>query len=158
MAKDNPYGLSDSEISQIDAMAAAANKPNINLVAGMLSGDPTTSNVASQLQAQQTRGAQQRTQGLQGALQARAQGRQTTARGQALLSARVKANKEAAALKRQQQELDYAKERADAVSDLQFKKDQAVELAELRNQRVLSQGAKEKARLDRQERTMRFRT
>lgn len=154
---ENPYGLSTSELAQIDAMAAAANKPNINLMAGMVAGDPQTSNMASQIQAQQFRGGQQRVAGLRGALQARAGARDVERRQGVLQAARTKATQEAAALKRQQEQEDYTRDRADAVADLQFKRDQAMELAELRNQRTMAAGEKEKARLERQMRSMRLR-
>lgn len=152
----NEYGLSDSELKQINAMAAAAAKPNINLMAGMISGDAPTSNMASQLQAQESRAGAQRVQGLQGALQARAQSRDVGARQGTLQAARTKSAQAAATLKRQQEEADYARDRADAVTDMEFKKQQALDLAELRNQRMLSQSDKEKARLDRQERRFRM--
>lgn len=152
----NEFGLSDSELAQINAMAAAAAKPNINLVAGMMSGDPTTANMASQLQAQGARAGAQRVQGLQGALQARAQGRDVARRQGTLQAARVAANRDAANLARQQAEADYTRDRADAVEDRNFKRQQAMDLAELRNQRVTAQSDKEKARLNRQERRFRM--
>lgn len=152
----NDYGLSDSELAQINAMTAAAAKPNVNLMAGMISGDPTTSNMASQLQAQASRSGAQRIQGLQGALQARAQGRDVAKRQGTLQSARVKANQDAAILKRQQEEADYARDRADEVTDMNFKRQQALDLAELRNKRTLAATDKEKARLNRQERRFRM--
>ena len=152
----NEFGLSDSELSQINAMAAAAAKPNINLMAGMMSGDPTTANMSSQLQAQGARAGAQRVQGLQGALQARAQGRDVAKRQGTLQSARVAANRDASALARQQAESDYTRDRKDKVTDMEFKRQQAMDLADLRNQRVTAQGDKEKARLNRQERRFRM--
>lgn len=152
----NDFGLSKSELAQINAMAAAANKPNINLMAGMISGDPTTANMSSQLQAQQARGGQARVAGLQSALQAKAQSRDVGARQTTLQAARVKSTRDAANLARQQAESDYTRDREDEVTDLEFKRQQAMDLADLRNQRVTSQGAREKARLNRQERRFRM--
>lgn len=153
---DNPYGLTDTEMQQISVAAASAEQVNPNFVAGMLSGDAQAANVGSQLQAQQTRGRQQRAQGLQSALQARATARDTTSRQTTLNAAKVKARQEAAALVRQQAQEDYKRDRADELADMEFKKAQALELAELRNLRVVSQTDKEKARLARQERAMRY--
>lgn len=153
---NNPYGLTDDEMQQISLMSASAEQVNPNFIAGMLSGDPQAANVGSQLQAQQTRGRQQRLRGLEGALQQRASGRATTARGQGLLASKVKARQEAAALARTQSQEDYERDRADTVADLEFKKEQAMDLAELRNQRLVSQTDKEKARLNRQERRFRM--
>lgn len=154
---DNPYGLSTSELAQIDAMSAAANRPNINLMAGMVAGDPVTSNMASQIQAQQFRGGQQRVAGLRGALQARAGARDVERRQGVLQAARTKAAQEAAALQRQQEEADYTRDRADELADLRFKREQAMDLAKLRNERIVSQSDKEKARLKRQENSFRMR-
>lgn len=153
---ENPYGLTDSEMQQISLMSASAEQVNPNFIAGMLSGDPQAANVGSQLQAQQTRGRQQRLRGLEGALQSRAQGRATTARGQGLLASKVKARQSAAALARTQSQEDYERDRADEVADLEFKREQAMDLAGLRNQRLVSQTDKEKARLNRQERRFRM--
>jgi len=152
----NEFGLSDSELAQINAMAAAAAKPNVNLMAGMMSGDPVSSNMASQLQAQGARAGAQRVQGLQGALQARAQSRDVGQRQTTLQAARVKSQQDASNLARQQSEADYTRDRADEIEDLKFKRQQAMDLAELRNQRVTSQTSKEKARQDRQERRFRM--
>jgi len=154
---ENPYGLSTSELAQIDAMAAAANKPNINLMAGMVAGDPVTSNMASQIQAQQFRGGQQRVAGLRGALQARAGARDVERRQGVLQAARTGAAKDAAILERAQSQEDYVRDRADEVEDLKFKRQQAMDLAELRNQRMTSQTEKEKARQKRQENQFRMR-
>lgn len=152
---DNPYGLSDSEIRQIDALAAAASKPNINLMAGMISGDPTTSNMASQIQAQQTRSGTQRAGMLQGALQARAQNRVVGERQTGLQSARLKAAREAAELKRNQELADAARERAWETTDMVTKQENALELQRLRNAGKLSQAAKAAERMKRQEAAMR---
>jgi hypothetical protein len=153
----NPYGLNDGEIAQIDAMAAAANKPNINLMAGMIAGDPQTANMASQVQAQQFKGGQQRVAGLRGALQQRATSRDVQQRQGVLQAARTGAAKDAALLERQQDESDYTRDRKDEVADLEFKRQQAMDLAELRNQRMVSQTEKAKARLKRDENRYRMR-
>lgn len=149
-------GLSKSEMAQIDAMAAAAGKPNINLMAGMIAGDPQAANMSSQLQAQSARAGAQRVSGLQSALQAKAQSRDVGARQTTLQSARVKSQQDAANLARQQSEADYTRDRADDVADLKFKREQAMDLAELRNQRMTAQSDREKARLNRQERRFRM--
>lgn len=149
-------GLSKSEMAQIDAMAAAAGKPNINLMAGMIAGDPQSANMSSQLQAQASRAGAQRVSGLQSALQAKAQSRDVGQRQTTLQAARVKSQQDAANIARQQSEADYTRDRADEVTDLKFKREQAMDLAELRNQRMMAQGAREKARLNRQERRFRM--
>jgi hypothetical protein len=149
-------GLNKSEMAQIDAMAAAAGKPNINLMAGMIAGDPQAANMSSQLQAQASRAGAQRVSGLQSALQAKAQSRDVGARQTTLQSARVKSQRDAANLARQQAESDYTRDRKDEVTDLEFKRQQAMDLAELRNQRMTAQGDREKARLNRQERRFRM--
>lgn len=152
----NDFGLSKGELAQINAMAAAAGKPNINLMAGMMSGDPTTANMSSQLQAQGARAGAQRVAGLQSALQAKAQSRDVGARQTTLQAARVKSQRDAANLARQQAESDYTRDRKDEVTDLEFKREQAIDLAELRNKRMSSQTDKENARLNRQERRFRM--
>ena len=149
---DNPYGLSDSEIKQIDALAAAANKPNVNLMAGMISGDPTTSNMASQIQAQQTRGGQQRVGMLQGAMQARAQNRAVDTRQNTLQAARVKASQEAAKIKRDQELADAKRERGYELADMVTSQDNALELQRLKNSGKTADAAKAATRMEAQRR------
>jgi hypothetical protein len=153
---ENPYGLTDAEMQEISMMAASAERTDPNLLAGMLSGSPQAANVGSQLQAQQTRGRQQRLRSLEGALQARAQGRATTARQTGLQQTRFAEADRVRGIQRQEEQSDAQRDREWAQADLQFKREQAMDLADLRNQRMLSQSEKEKARLKRQERQMRF--
>ncbi len=148
---DNPYGLSDSEMRQIDALAAAANRPNINLMAGMVAGDPGVANLASQIQAQQTRGAQQRLGRLESAMQARAQARDVTARQTALQEARFAEQRRAAGAAREQQLEDIRRQREWDVSDMALEQANKLELQRLKNEGKLSQAKKAADRMARQQ-------
>jgi hypothetical protein len=91
MASDNPYGLSQSELKQIDAMAAAAAKPNPSFTALSLSGIPGTQNVGTQLQAQETRVRGGQLNSLTNAVNARAARRETGALASSLAGTKASA-------------------------------------------------------------------
>jgi hypothetical protein len=99
---NNPYGLSQSELKQIDAMAAAAAKPNPSYTALSLSGIPGTQNVGTQLQAQETRVRGGQLNSLTNALNAKAARSQTAASTSALQTSKNAAMIKAESLKHQQ--------------------------------------------------------
>ncbi len=88
---NNPYGLSQSELKQIDAMAAAAAKPNLSYTALSLSGIPGTQNVGTQLQAQETRVRGGQLNSLTNAMNARAARRENAATATSLAGTKASA-------------------------------------------------------------------
>lgn len=85
---DNPFGLSQEELSQIDVATKRAETPNVNYLAGMVSGSPQAANLGSQLQAQQTRVRGGQLNSLTNALNARSARRETSASASALAGAK----------------------------------------------------------------------
>lgn len=143
----NPYNLSDSEIKQIDALAAAANKPNINLMAGMMAGDAPVANMASQINAQQVRGRQQRVGRLESALAAKAGRAEQAGYADARTTRALGAASSAAALKREQDLEDAKRERAQKVQDRDLLAAHKVELQKLKNAGKASAAKKEANRI-----------
>jgi hypothetical protein len=95
----NPYGLNQNEMQQIAEMAARAEKPNVNYLAGMVSGDPAAANMGSQLQAQETRVRGGQLNSLTNALNARSARRETAASASALAGTKAAATVSAAEAK-----------------------------------------------------------
>lgn len=143
----NPYNLSDAEMKQISAMSAAANQPNINLMAGMISGDPGVSNMASQAQAGITRGKQAEVGALRSALAAKAGRTQQAEIADARQARGLEASAAAAKLKRDQELADAKRDRAWETADMAAKQRDAIELQKLKNTGKLSQARKAEARL-----------
>lgn len=148
----NPYNLSDAEMKQIDALAAAANRPNVNLMAGMMSGDAPVANMASQIQAQQTRGRQARVGRLEQSLAAKAGREEQYAQQRAMHAERMSATSAAARLAREQALEDQKREREWQLADMVTKQENALELQRLKNQGKTSALAKARARMDAQRR------